>query len=113
MFYVVLPHVSLEHMALVLFSAWPTQCEQELNPDLHVTAEQTEARSARSHVSWQHSPISYSALKGRLAGPQQPLCPGSLPAQMGHSPLSWTPLLRAWGRCCSLCPAFATPLLSG
>lgn len=46
MFYVVLLHVSLEHMALVLSSAWPTQCEQVLNPDLCVTAEQTEARSA-------------------------------------------------------------------
>lgn len=41
------------------------------------------------------------------------LCPSSLPAQMGHSPLSWTLLVWACSRWGSLRPAFALPLLFG
>lgn len=35
------------------------------------------------------------------------------PAQIGHSPLSWSPLLWAWGRCCFFCLALAVSLLFG
>lgn len=55
---------------------------------------------------------------GGEAPPQVAACWGSMsmlkePAQMGHHPLSWALLLRAWGRRCSLWPAFAGLCLFG
>lgn len=56
--------------------------------------------------------------EGEEVSPQVAACWGSIsmlkePAQMGHCPLSGTPLLWAWGWLCSLCPAFASLLWFG
>lgn len=72
----------LEDMAPVPSAAWPTQCEQVPNTDLYVTAQQTEARSPSSNVSWQHSQIR-SVLRGCLAVPQQPPVPKQLTCTNG------------------------------